>query len=120
LQDLRGIGPVFASRIVRFRDNLGGFYDVSQLLSVYGMDEERFEGIKDHVFVDTLLLRKINVNKADFELLRKHPLISPKQANAIVHYRKQHGEFVRISDLLKIALLDEDFLIKIAPYLTFS
>lgn len=120
LQNLRGIGPVFASRIVRYRDNLGGFHDVSQLLSVYGMDEERFEGIEDNVFVDTLLLRKINVNEADYELLRKHPLISSKQANAIVHYRKQHGNFAQITDLLKIALLNEEFLLKIAPYLIFS
>lgn len=84
------------------------------------MDEERFEGIKDYVFVDTLLLRKINVNEADYELLRKHSLISSKQANAIVHYRKQHGDFATINDLLKIALLDEDFLLKIAPYLMVS
>jgi competence ComEA-like helix-hairpin-helix protein len=120
LQDLRGIGPVFASRIIRFRDNLGGFHNVSQLLSVYGMDEERFEGIKDYVFVDSLLLKKINVNEADYDLLRKHSLISSKQANAIVHYRKQHGDFATINDLLKIALIDEDFLLKIAPYLIFS
>jgi competence ComEA-like helix-hairpin-helix protein len=120
LQNLRGIGPVFASRIIRFRDNLGGFHDISQLLSVYGMDEERFEGIKDHISVDSLLMRKININDADYELLRKHSLISSKQANAIVHYRKQHGAFASINDLLKIALIDEDFLLKIAPYLTFS
>lgn len=120
LQSLRGIGPVFASRIVRFRDNIGGFYDVSQLLSVYGMDEERFQGIVNHVFVDTLLVKKININTVDYEQLRKHSLISFKQANAIVHYRKQHGDFKAIDDLLKIALIDEDFLLKIAPYLMVS
>lgn len=118
LQSLRGIGPVFASRIVRFRDNMGGFHDVSQLLNVYGMDEERFEGIVNHVFVDTSLIKKIDVNLADYEQLRKHFLISSKQANAIVHYRKQHGNFKTIQDLLKIALIDEEFLLKIAPYLT--
>ena len=120
LQSLRGIGPVFASRIIRFRDNLGGFYDISQLLSVYGMDEERFLGIRDYVTVDTMLLRKININEVDYDRLRKHSFISSKQANAIVQYRKQHGNFVTIKDLSKIVLLDEDFLLKIAPYLTFS
>ena len=120
LQSLRGIGPIFASRIVRFRDNIGGFYDVSQLLSVYGMDEERFKGIVNHVFVDTLLVKKININTVDYEQLRKHSLISAKQANAIVYYRKQHGNFKTIDDLLKIALIDENFLLKIAPYLKVS
>lgn len=120
LQDLKGIGPVFASRIIRFRDNLGGFYDVSQLLSVYGMDEERFRGIVGDVVVDTLLVKKININEADYDQLRRHSFISSKQANAIVQYRKQHGDFVTIKDLLKIALLDEVFLLKIAPYLKLS
>lgn len=120
LQSLRGIGPVFASRIVRFRDNLGGFYDVSQLLSVYGMDEERFQGVVSQVFVDTSLVKKINVNTVDYEQLRKHSLISSKQANAIIHYRKQHGNFASVDDLLKIALINEEFLLKIAPYLTVS
>lgn len=120
LQSLRGIGPVFASRIVRFRDNLGGFHDVSQLLSVYGMDEERFKGIVNHILVDTLLIKKFNINTVDYEQLRKHSLIGSKRANAIVHYRKQHGDFKTISDLLKIALINEDFLLKIAPYLTVS
>src|SRR5690606_12819605 len=55
LQQLRGIGPVFASRIIRFRDNLGGFHDVSQLRNVYGMDEERFQGIVDQLYIDTVL-----------------------------------------------------------------
>lgn len=120
LQTLRGIGPVFASRIVRYRDNLGGFHNVSQLLSVYGMDEERFQGIVNHVFVDTSLVKKININTVDYEQLRRHSLISSKQANAIIHYRKQHGSYTTIDDLLKIALIDNDFLLKIAPYLIVS
>lgn len=120
LQQLRGIGPVFASRIVKFRDGLGGFHDVSQLLQVYGMDEERFEGIRKQLLVDRSLLRKININSVSYEQLSKHRLISYKQANAIIQYRKQHGDFVTINDLSKIAILNEDFLLKIAPYINFS
>ncbi len=120
LQQLNGIGPVFASRIIRFRDNLGGFYAVSQLRSVYGMDEERFQRIVDHLYIDSVLIEKLDINHATYEQLRNHSLISSKQANAIVHYRKQHGNFKTINDLLKIALIDEDFLLKIAPYLTVS
>lgn len=120
LQSLRGIGPVFASRIVRFRDNLGGFHSVLQLLDVYGMDQDRFDGIKEQVVVDTSLLKKIRINVADFEALRRHSYISSKQANAIVHYRKQHGDFKSLEDLLEIHLIDEEILRKIAPYLKFT
>src|SRR5690606_12889258 len=91
LQKLYGIGPVFASRIIRFRNSIGGFHHVSQLMDVYGMDNERYEPLRDQVFVDTSLVTKININEADFELLNKHPFISYQQANAIIQYRKQHG-----------------------------
>lgn len=120
LQELPGIGPVFASRIVRFRDRLGGFHDTRQLLDVYGFDEERYEGLAAQVFVDAAAVSRINVNTADYKELVAHPLISPKQANAIVQYRKQHGAFASVEDLLQIVIIDEEFLRKIAPYLNTS
>ena len=42
LLGLKGIGPVFASRILKYRNLLGGFYSVSQLLEVYGFPEETY------------------------------------------------------------------------------
>lgn len=120
LQKLRGIGPVFAARIVKHRDQLGGFHSTDQLLTVFGMDQERFDGIKDQVFADKTLIKKTRINEVDLEVLKKNPLFTYKQANAIVQFRKQHGKFVTINDLLKIALIDEEFLIKIAPYISFS
>src|SRR5690606_3841789 len=71
LQELRGIGPVFASRIVRFRDLLGGFYDKAQLLDVYGMEPERFKQIEKHVYADSSKVTKIDINKADYATLNK-------------------------------------------------
>lgn len=118
LQYLPGIGPVFASRIVRFRDLLGGFHDVSQLMEVYGFDSVRFAGLEEQVYVDTTKVQKIALNTADYQRFRDHPFISHKLANAIVQYRKQHGRYRAISDLLHIAIMDEQIFRKIAPYLT--
>lgn len=120
LQLLKGIGPVFASRIIRFRDLLGGFYDKEQLLKVYGMDEERYQSIQEYVFADENLIQRININKADYQQLSKHPFITSKQANVIVQFREQHGHYTKPDDLLKIAIINEDFLRKIVPYLTFA
>jgi len=119
LQQLHGIGPVFASRIIRFRDLLGGFHSKEQLLKVYGMDEVRYNQIQEYVNVDTTMVQKININMADYQQLLKHPYISSKQANVIVQYRKQHGNYRKPADLLKIETLNEEFLRKIVPYLTF-
>ena len=118
LQYLPGIGPAFASRIVRFRDLLGGFHDVSQLMEVYGFDSVRFAGLEGQVYVDTTKVQRIALNTADYQRFRDHPFISHKLANAIVQYRKQHGQYRAISDLLRIAIMDEQIFRKIAPYLT--
>lgn len=120
LQQLPGIGPVFASRIVRFRDLLGGFHHILQLTDVYGFDTVRFNGLRDYVYVDSAGIRKIPLNSADYRQLNAHPFISSKLANAIVQYRKQHGPYRAIEDLLGIAIMDEVIFSKIAPYLTVS
>lgn len=117
LQALPGIGPVYASRIVRFRNLLGGFHDTQQLLNVYGMDTARYNQLKPLVFVDTAAMRKIPVNSADYYQLRKHPYISSTLARLIVQYRKQHGPYRQLTDLLEIAVMDEENFRKIAPYL---
>ncbi len=118
LQQLPGIGPVYASRIIRYRERLGGFFSVAQLLDVYGMDSIRYERLLPHLILDATLVRKTDINQATFEQLRAHPFITPKQANAIVQYRKQHGHFIAVADLSRIVVIDEDSFHKMKPYLT--
>ena len=120
LQQLPGIGPVFASRIIRFRDALGGFHHLSQLMDVYGMDTARFNGVKEYVQLDSSRVKKIPLNTADYNRLRSHPFIRSKLANAMVQYRKQHGPYRSLSDLLQIAIMNEEIFRKIVPYLTLS
>lgn len=120
LLDLYGIGPAFAARIIKYRDLLGGYHSKEQLLEVYGMDEERYEGFESHVFVDSTQLQKIPINTIGYRELLKHPYITPRQANTVVQYRIQHGHYQKATDLLEIEILDEDFLRKIAPYLSFE
>ena len=118
LQYLPGIGPVFASRIVRYRDLLGGFHHVAQLMDVYGFDSARFSGLQPYIAVDTTKVKKISLNSADYRDFRNHPFFNHKLANAIVQYRKQHGPYQAIDDLLKIVIVDEQIFRKIVPYLT--
>ena len=117
LQALPGIGPVYASRIVRFRDLLGGFHDVAQLLQVYGMDSARYDGLKEFISVDTAAVQRIPLNSADYDQLRRHPFIGASLARLIVRYRKQHGPYRQLSDLFGIAVMDAEIFRRIAPYL---
>jgi competence ComEA-like helix-hairpin-helix protein len=120
LETIRGIGPAFASRIVKYRNRLGGFYRKEQLMEVYGLDSALFERIESQVLVNTSSIRTININTATFEEIKRHPYLSYKQMNAILQYRKQHVNFESIDDLKKIAIMNEEILRKIEPYLTYQ
>ncbi|WP_134091196.1 helix-hairpin-helix domain-containing protein [Olivibacter sp. XZL3] len=117
---LPGIGPVFASRIVRYRDLLGGFHAISQLKEVYGLDTAKYQQIERYLQVDSADVKRIRINEVDFDELRKHPYISTKYARLMLAYRKQHGAYAALEDLSKIPVFDEKYLRKIAPYLNFN
>lgn len=120
LESVRGIGPAFASRIIRFRKRLGGFYRKEQLLEVYGMDTVKYNQLKDLIRVDTALITKINLNTFTFDEIRRFPYLTYKQMNAIIQFRSQHGLFKSIDELMKIAILNEEIIRKIEPYIVLS
>lgn len=120
LDQLRGIGPAFASRIIRFRNRLGGFYDKEQLKEVYGMDSLRYALVEKQIRVDASSIQRLNVNTATFEEMKSHPYLSFKQINALIQYRKQHGNYSSSSDLKKVLILNEEIIRKIGPYLSFD
>ena len=119
-QQVWGIGPVLAERIVKFRDALGGFHSLDQLKEVYGISEEQFEKMLPLLRLGNQPVQKWPVNSLSVEELVKHPYISYKQARHIVRYREQHGSYTEIADMEAIHALQEEFLRKIAPYLEFG
>lgn len=119
LEGLKGIGPTFALRIIKYRDKLGGFHSIDQLREVYGIDSVKFNQFKHQVTADPETVVKIDINKADFNSLRRHPYLTYKQMNAILQYRKQHGPYSSIDDLRMIKILNDEILRKIAPYFSF-
>lgn len=88
LQELSGIGPGFARRIVQYRHKLGGFYAKEQLTEVYGLSQEIYNKIKADVTVDATKIKKLNVNGGNIAWLKRHPYISYYEAKAIVDYRE--------------------------------
>jgi DNA uptake protein ComE-like DNA-binding protein len=119
LLNVRGIGPAFASRIIRLRDRLGGFYTKEQLKEVYGIDSLKYSQIQDKFSINSGLIKKIYLNVAGFDQFKKHPYLTYKQMNAIIQYRQQHGNFQSIDDLKKVAILNKEIIRKIEPYFEF-
>ena len=76
LVKLSGIGPVFASRILKYRDLLGAFHSKSQLLEVYNFSEETYSNIENYILADTIHLKKIRINFTDYGDLLRHPSLN--------------------------------------------
>lgn len=120
LTRIHGIGPAFARRIITFRKKLGGFLNKEQLKDVYGVDVDKYNEIGPEITVAPTRIHLIDINKVDFEQLRQFPYLSYKQANAVIQYRTQHGNYQSLQDMSNIAILDEGILRKIAPYISFK
>jgi len=120
LTELKGVGPASAVLILRYRGRLGGFYKKEQLKEVYGVDSVRYEELKNQVAVNPGKIKKIAINAVSFDQLRLFPYLNYKQVNAVIEYRKQHGNYASIDDMKNIVLLDEKILRKIEPYLSFK
>ena len=116
LQRLRGIGSSFASRIVKYREKLGGYVETTQLLEIYGMDKSRFDLIRDHVKVNPDSIRKISLNEVSFKELMKHPYFPFEVTKSIMIYRKKQKKFNDIEELRKIETISDSLFIKIKPY----
>ena len=117
-----GIGSSYASRIIKYRDKLGGFISINQLKEVYGIDDELFDKISSYIREENNCLescRKLKINKLEFKEILAHPYIDYEQTKAIVNLRRRIGD---ISSIDELAMLDEfaaEDIVRLKPYLQF-
>lgn len=120
LRQLRGVGPAFSRRIVKYRSLLGGFVDKEQLREVYGLSDSLYHTLSDQVYVERLdSMRLINVNIANYQTLKAHPYISYKVARDILNTRSKRGKFRSPDDLLAVQGLDSAQVRRLSAYVTF-
>jgi competence protein ComEA len=114
---LPGVGPTLASRIIQFRNKLGAFHNLNQLTEVYGFKEDLLFDLKERILLNEVSGYQFNLNQVSYEELSKHPYFKYKLSKAIVNYRKQHGNFSKLSDLRDIKLINDSIFELINPYL---
>ena len=88
---LPGIGGYFASRMVEFREKLGGSYSYKeQLMDIYRFDREKFDGLSDLVTVSRESARPYRLWSLPADSLRLHPYIGSYAARGIVLFRENN------------------------------
>jgi DNA uptake protein ComE-like DNA-binding protein len=118
LTRIYGIGPVLASRIIKYREKLGGFCKKSQLMEVYGIDSVRFNQIENQVDIDTSGIKRIFINKVSLNDLRKCPYLDYYMAKKIIDKRVQKGKFYSMEEISALFSSKPEVYSKIAPYIT--
>ncbi|XP_032092553.1 endonuclease/exonuclease/phosphatase family domain-containing protein 1 isoform X1 [Thamnophis elegans] len=133
LMTLPGVTRLVAQNIVEYREYIGGFKKVEDLALVSGIGAAKLEQVKFEICVsskgnsaqhspnslrkdqnlDHLSAIKININTATPAQLMSIRGITEKIVNSIVEYRREHGPFKSIEDLLKMNCINSSFFDKI-------
>lgn len=117
LKTVPGIGSYFSRQIVRHRERLGGFVDVSQLRDIEGFPESSLSYM---VVGNSSSVKRLKVNALSAWQLSRHPYILYVQAKEIVEYRHNKGSISSPSQLESFKTITSTDLKRLLPYLDFS
>lgn len=117
-EQISGIGQKFSERIVKYREQLGGYYNVEQLKEVYHLPPELIDENKELLVVNEPVLKTININQVDLKTFIKHPYVSYNMALRIINYREVHGMFKSVDEIKTNDLVKEEDYSKLVYYLS--
>lgn len=113
LVELKGIGPILSSRIIKYRQLLGGFHRKDQLNEVYGLRQETFENINDKITVHGPLVM-LDIKMRSFKELLRHPYTNYEMTK----WLKNRADLPPDSIItLLYASFPKDDVDKLAPYI---
>lgn len=115
LKRVPGIGSGYARAIVNYRNRLGGYVDVNQLLDIKGIPPEALQ----YIVLGNSDVKKLDVNHLSLNQLKQHPYLNFYQARALVESRRLHGPLRSAADLQLISDFTEADIKRLIPYLQF-
>lgn len=107
---LPGIGGWFASKMIEYRNQLGGYSYKEQLMEIWKFDQEKYDGLSDLVTVSRRNVKPFELWSLPAETLRCHPYIGDIQtAEAIVLFRNNNPDTLwTIAGLERAGVLSHD------------
>ena len=88
LDALPGIGPYYARQILAYRDRLGFYADISQLLDIRGFDTTRLNRLADRIYIDPASLHPLDLYTMSLDSMSAHPYIGPYAAKGLDRLRR--------------------------------
>ena len=76
--------------------------------------------ISSRVFADSVSVRKIRINEADYKELIRHPYFQKNEVSAILKYRELKGKITDITVMTANNLISHETAMKIRAYLDFG
>lgn len=116
LKKIPNIGSYRAREIVSYRQRLGGYTEVNQVMEACEMPDEVLEWFS----LVPVPVKTLNVNSLSVRQLMRHPYLSFYQAREIVAYRKEHGPIKQIEELATLDKFSHSDIERLRPYLIFQ
>lgn len=117
LLQVPGIGPFYAGQIISYRNRLGGYHSIGQLMEIYKMDSLRFQSFLPYLTMKDTVLGQIDLNAVDFKTLLRHPYIDYETTKKIINLRYKLGRFAGMYQLKNDTIVSDSLFKKVAPYL---
>ena len=119
LKSVHGIGEKLATRILKYRERLGGFTFNEQLFEVYYLDSLVVEKIfAKFQILSNPIIKKINVNTASFKEVLKIVYLDYELTKKIFEYKDEFAEILSLEELKNIEGFPIDKFDRIALYLS--
>lgn len=118
LEALPGIGAKTASRIIKYRNRLGGYISKYQLLEIRFFDSSLVYESRIDFKIDTSVIKKIDINFCEIIDLYRHPYIGKIYARTIWNYKNAHYP-LNYNKLKEIHGIPSEIIVKLTPYLAF-
>ena len=117
---VEGIGARTASDILRYRQRLGGYASVAQLLDLKVVTKENYALFEEEFWCDSCKIRKIDINFAPPKELAVHPYITTPRLRKILKTRQTKGGWKGLEEFLKDDIFTVEERNRLAPYFQFT
>lgn len=90
LVKIHGIGPYYASKILRYRQRLGGYYSVKQLKELH-MTYFNVDSAGETFTVNPTLIQKSDLDSMSFKAILRHPYLEYEEVQLLFITKRQYG-----------------------------